>query len=106
MPSASMTRVSVRRASSSRRDRSAEERASRGDLQPEDRADFAQTHPRNQRFEPVAALGRSPGDPQIRIDHLDATPQANPAATPRKPGRTDVRWTRWSRTWANVDWRT
>ena len=42
------------------------------DLQPEDRADLAEADPRDQPLEPVPALDRAAGHPQVGVDHLDA----------------------------------
>ena len=42
-----------------------------GYLQPEHRSDLAQTHPGDQRLEPVSMGGAATGQPQIGIDDLD-----------------------------------
>ena len=106
MPSASTTSVSVRRASSSRRDRSAEERARRETSRPK----MAPTSPRHTR--PTRSLypERCSAERPDRPRSASITATAERAQPRRTASSTNPYWRAvdsvLSRTWASDDWRT
>ena len=105
MPSASMTRVSVRRASSNRRDRSAEERARRDTSSPK----MAPTSPTHTR--PTRSLnpGRRSAERPDRPRSASITSTCWRAQPNRTASSASAYWRAvdsvLSRTWARLDWR-
>src|SRR5712692_12008811 len=106
MPSASITRVSVRRASSSSLDRSAEERARRETSRPK----MAPTSPRHTRattsLNPARLSAERPDNPRsASMTSMALAAQPSRAASSTRPYWRAVDSVL-SRTWAREDWRT
>ena len=106
MPSASMTRVPVSRASSSSRDRSALERASREISSPKTAPASPSAHPAQQLPEPFTVGGRAADRPRSQsITSMRPGAQPSRAASPASPYCRAVD-SLCSRTCISVDWRT